>query len=134
MTATPSTEDPEHSTGLPVAVGPAPPAARGRRRWVRPLVVALTVLTVLLGLLFLGGGGNYFAGEIEAAALTVQPPTDEEDLTAVAVSRDSITLDVDDAGQWRDELGSDGVFGIQAGTAYGQVFGSTTGPPTDPPN
>ena len=92
------------------------------------MLVGLTVLLVLLGLVFLGWGGTYFASEIDAAALTVQPASDEANQTAVEVSRDSITLDVDDAGQGREELGSDGVFGIQAGTAYGQVFGSTTGP------
>jgi hypothetical protein len=92
------------------------------------VLVTLTALVALLALLFLGGGGNYYAGEIEAAALTVQPSTDEENLTAVEATRGSITLAVDEAGQWRDELGSGGVFGIQAGTSYGQVFGSTTGP------
>ena len=107
--------------------GNAPTPGR-HRRWPRRLLASLLVLLVLLTGLFLGGGGWYFAGEIDASALTVEPAHPEEVLTAARVRDGDITLAVDDAASWRDELGSTGVFGIFSGNSYGQVFGTSSGP------
>jgi len=107
--------------------GTAPTPSRGRR-WPRRLLVSVLVLLVLLTGLLLGGGGWYFAGEIDASALTVEPTHPETVLTAARVGDGDITLAVDDAASWRDELGSTGVFGVFAGDSYGQVFGTSSGP------
>ena len=104
------------------------PTPRRRRRWPGRLVASVLVLLAVLTGLFLGGGGWYFAGEIDASALTVEPSHPEEVLTASQVRDGRITLAVDDVASWREELGSTGVFGVFAGGGYGQVFGTSSGP------
>jgi pimeloyl-ACP methyl ester carboxylesterase len=61
--------------------------ARKRRRWLRPLIITLSVLLVLA----LGGltaAGWYFSGEV----LNVDHSADEYDLTVTAVDETTVTL------------------------------------------
>ncbi|MCC3765169.1 alpha/beta fold hydrolase [Glycomyces sp. TRM65418] len=61
--------------------------ARKRRRWLRPLIIALSVLLVL-ALAGLGGAGWYFSGEV----LKVEHGEDAYSLTVEAVDETTVTL------------------------------------------
>lgn len=54
---------------------PEAPAARRPRRWLRRLLWSVLAAVIALALLFFAGGGWYFAGQIRADALAVQPGT-----------------------------------------------------------
>jgi pimeloyl-ACP methyl ester carboxylesterase len=75
------------------------PAPRKRRRWLRPLIIALSVLLVL-ALGGLAGAGWYFSGEV----LNVDHSEDEYGLTVAAVDETTVTLPLNDAterpGSW----------------------------------
>lgn len=61
--------------------------ARERRRWLRPLIITLSVLLVL-ALAGLGGAGWYFSGEV----LSVEHGEDSYSLTVEAVDETTVTL------------------------------------------
>jgi len=93
-------------------------------RLLRRLVRAVLVV-VALGVLVLAGGGFYFATQINADGLRVDPWVPERDLTVVTASRDSLTLR--EKGDRVDELRAQGTYGVQWSTGFGQVVGAPRG-------
>jgi pimeloyl-ACP methyl ester carboxylesterase len=80
----------------------------------------LIAVVVVLALLLLGGGW-YFAGQINADGLQVDPSHVGRDLTVTAVTGTSITLR--ERGSRVDGLHTPGVYGVQWATGFGQVSG-----------
>lgn len=88
---------------------------------VRRLARAVLLL-VLLALLGLVGGGWYFAGQVNADGLRVDPGVVDRDLVVVRVGDGTVTLRGDD-----DELRTSGTYGVDWAGGYGQVTGNPTG-------
>lgn len=92
-------------------------SARVRDRGRRALTWTAVIALVLVGL-FYAGGGWYFASEIRDG-ISVDPPRRDLDLTVVAVTDDSVTLETD--GEEPAALESDKVYGLDWDGGYGHV-------------
>lgn len=89
--------------------------------WRSRLVRVLTAVVVVLVVLLLGGGW-YFAGQIHADGLAVDPAYVGRDLDVTEVSSSSITLR--ERGSRVDDLHTTGVYGVQWASGFGQVSGA----------
>jgi pimeloyl-ACP methyl ester carboxylesterase len=89
---------------------------------VRRLLRALAVVA-FLAVVALVVGGYYFATQINADGLRVDPYVPERDLTVVRASPTSLTLRERD--ERVDELRTRGTYGVSWPTGYGQVIGIT---------
>ncbi|HEX6246483.1 MAG TPA: alpha/beta fold hydrolase [Nocardioidaceae bacterium] len=94
------------------------PANGGRSRAHRFLIWTSVIALLLVGL-FYAGGGWYFAGEIRDG-ITVTAPQRDLDLTVVAVSDDTVTLEPRE-GEAPTALESDKVFGLDWNGGYGHL-------------
>ncbi len=105
----------------------------GKGRLVRRLGVVLVILGVLATILFLGGGGWYFAGQIYADGLRVKPSTPQYGQEVAAVGSGTVTIA--DPADEQPVLDGDDVWGLQwrptsdagAAVGYGQISGEGTG-------
>jgi hypothetical protein len=98
--------------------GEVVPANGGRRRARRWLTWTSVIALLLVGLFYVGGGW-YFAGQIRDE-MTVAAPQRELDLSVVAITDDSVTLEARDGDAPR-ALESDLVYGLDWDGGYGQL-------------
>ncbi|QNN54229.1 alpha/beta hydrolase family protein [Nocardioides mesophilus] len=92
------------------------------RRLLRRLLVWLTVLAVLAVAVFLGGGGWYFAGQINADALQVRHVDGEFELRVVSAGSGQVVLSSRDR-EALDLLTAGSTYGLLWQDGYGQLTG-----------
>lgn len=90
---------------------------------LRRLLRALTWLAVLLALGFFGGGGWYFAGQINADALTVEHAAPVDTLRLTPAPHHAVTITTSSAGD-QDLLDDGATYGVAWAGGYGQVSGT----------
>ncbi len=92
-----------------------------RRSWGSRVLKALVVTVAVLVVLFLAGGGWYFAGQIHADALEVDPWEPQYGQNVVSVGDGTITIS--DPADEQPVLDGPDVSGLQWRSGYGQVYG-----------
>lgn len=94
---------------------------RRRRPWGVRLLRGLTVAVAVLVVLFLAGGGWYFAGQIHEDALEVDPWEPQYGQNVVRADEDSVTIS--DPADEQPVLDGPDVSGLRWRSGYGQVHG-----------